>query len=102
MKVQWQIGQALVEAEGDTLQEVIQQLSVAAECLSVGPCDECGAVEIVPRFRQNSGYDFYEMQCTNVDCQATYALGTTKEHRLYPKGPWKRYQGHASDESRAF
>ncbi len=63
MIVRYKIGNAWVEVEADTIQEIFKKLMSAREVFSITTCGVCGKEDIFPNYRKAQTYDFYEMRC---------------------------------------
>lgn len=84
MKVQYKVGNAVVEVDGRDVKDVFGQLSGAVEVFGNSTCGSCGSHEVVPVVRENQGNTYYEMRCTN--CGASLGFGQRKaDGALYPK-----------------
>lgn len=86
MKVQLKVGpKAIVEAEGESVKKVFEQIARLAEVfVHASKCGACQSENVTPQVRENSGYTFYEITC--LDCRARLTFGQTKEgHALFPQ-----------------
>lgn len=106
MKVQYRVGNAVVEVDGKDTKDVFSQLSGAVEVFGNSVCGACGSKEVVPNVRENQGNTYYEMRCTN--CGACLAFGQRKaDGALYPKrkdhktGQWYEHNGWLKFSKRA-
>lgn len=84
MKVQYRVGNAVVEVDGKDVKDVFSQLSGAVEVFGNAGCGACGGTTVVPNVREVQGNTYYEMRCTQ--CGASLAFGQRKaDGALYPK-----------------
>lgn len=110
MKVKYQINSDIeVEIEGDTLKEVMDELSSAEQFFAHTVCQmplkdgKCGAkANFVVRVI-DSGDSYCEMQCTNPACNGRFSFGQSKTPKgfLYAKTRWNSL-GDAEKESRGY
>jgi hypothetical protein len=95
----------IIEATGETLQEVFSQVAALTEIFSITSCGLCNAKPVRHVVRENDGFKFFEIHCANPACQARFALGQPKNvkgglfprrrdetKKLLPNNGWTRYQ----------
>jgi hypothetical protein len=109
MKVQRKINQStIVEADGQTVMELFEQLSQLEEIFRSGPCGLCKGTQIGFRTRENAGVKFHEALC--LGCGAAFAFGTKKapagvlfpqrkdaEGKWKPDGGWSKWTPNGDD-----
>lgn len=84
MKVQYKVGNAVVEVDGRDIKDVFSQLNSAVEVFGNSSCGSCRSTAVVPSVRENQGNTYYEMRCTQ--CGAALSFGQRKaDGQLYPK-----------------
>lgn len=115
MKVQVKVSPTtIVEAEGQTLQDVFEQLSRLEEVFNLSACGLCKGTSLRHQVRVNEGYTFFELVCQNSDCRARFSFGQPKNVKggLFPQrkekdgsykpnGGWVKYEKKDYTSSRA-
>ena len=78
----------IVEAEGDNIVELWEELAKLQEVFEEASCGCCSKTNLRFVVRQNADEDkFYELHCK--DCYARLVFGATKKGKgLYPKRRW--------------
>lgn len=90
MKAHYRVNQNLtIEIEGGNQKELFKARAQAAEVFGE-QWERCGACKSehrpVPVVRENKGFTFYEMHCTNPQCRARFAFGQNKDMKtLFPQ-----------------
>lgn len=101
MKIQRKISaNTVIEAEGQTMVELFEQLSQLEEIFRPGPCGLCEGTHTGFRTREVGGVKFHEAVC--LGCKAAFAFGQRKGAggQLFPQrkdgdGKWKPNGGWA-------
>lgn len=98
MKVEIKVNESLtVHAEGDNPKDVFKQIASAQETFEDSKCGHCGNKNLRYVVRKVEDNEFYELHCTNGNCRAKLAFGSSKkDNKLYPK----RYQTEAKGKAK--
>lgn len=84
MKVQYKVGNAVLEVEGKDVKDVFTQLNSAVEVFGNSTCGACRSSSVVPMVREHQGNTYFEMKCTQ--CGSALSFGQRKaDGQLYPK-----------------
>ena len=85
--------QVTIKLEVKDVESMFQELGPIQEVFEAAECGRCKCKKIRVVHRKPDKFDFYELLCTNSECQAKLSLGKNDQGNLFPR----RYEQDEKD-----